>query len=505
MRRLLTTFTWTLLIVASLAAQTPAMRVEEWVASHHRELVMQLWDLLAIPNARGDSANLRRNAETLRSMFAARGLTTEVIETPSTPLVVGELRVPAAQRTLLLYAHFDGQPVDASAWRQPTPFTPVLRRGRLEEGAAEITNGRDQQTFEPDWRLYARSASDDKAPIVAMLAALDALKAIGVSPAWNVKVILDGDEESGSTGLLAVLPTIRERLASDLMLVFDGPAHASGRPTVVLGVRGILGFELTVYGPKNALHSGHYGNWVPNPAMRLVRLLASMKGDDGKVLIGGFYDGIAPLTAEERALLRSVPDDPDALRALFGIAGAEPFAETLQDALQRPSFNIRGLSSQYVGANATNVIPDRAVASIDVRLVQETPATAMLDKIRAHIRAQGFHVVDSDPDDATRARYRDIVKVTAPRATEGYRIGSSTPEARRVVAALGEAFGRQPVVIRNSGGTLPVAAFSDALKVPIINLPTVNFDNNQHAENENIRLGHFFTSVKTVAALLTMP
>jgi acetylornithine deacetylase/succinyl-diaminopimelate desuccinylase-like protein len=466
--------------------------------------VTELWDLLALPNARGDAANLRRNAAALRDGLIRRGLTADIVETPATPLVIGELRVRGAQRTLLLYAHYDGQPVDPSAWRQPTPFTPVLRRGRLEEGAAEIGDARALTRFEPDWRLYARSASDDKGPIVALLGALDALSAAGAAPTANIKVILDGDEESGSTGLLAVLPQLRERLAADQMIVLDGPAHGSGRPTVTLGVRGILGFELTVYGPKGALHSGHYGNWVPNPAARLVRLLASMKDDSGRVLVPGFYDGIAPLTPEEQALLRAVPDDPDALTSLFGIAGPEPSAESLQDALQRPSFNIRGLSSAYVGAGATNIIPDRAVASIDVRLVAETPSTAILQKIRAHMTAQGFHVVEVDPDDATRARYRDIVRITAPRATEGYRLGASTPEARRVIAALGEAFGQPPVVIRNSGGTLPVAAFSAALDVPVLSVPTVNFDNNQHAENENLRLGHFFTSVRTIAALLTM-
>src|SRR5262249_42888177 len=150
-------------------------------------------------------------------------------------------------------------------------------------------------------------------------------------------------------GLKAVLGSLRERLASDLMVMLDGPAHPTGRPTVVLGARGELGFELTVYGPKGELHSGHYGNWAPNPAIRLARLLASMKDDTGKVLIKGFYDGIAPLTTEERALLRAVPDDPGALLSLFGIAGPEPLAESLQEAYQRPSLNIRGLSSGHVG------------------------------------------------------------------------------------------------------------------------------------------------------------
>jgi acetylornithine deacetylase/succinyl-diaminopimelate desuccinylase-like protein len=238
--------------------------------------------------------------------------------------------------------------------------------------------------------------------------------------------------------------------------------------------------------------------------MRLIRLLGSMKGDDGRVLIAGFYEGIAPLTSDERAILRAVPDDPDALLELFGIAAPEPSAESLQDTLQRPSLNIRGITSAVTGANATNVIPERAVVSIDVRLVKETASQAMLDKIRAHLRRQGFHIVDVDPDDATRARYRDIVKLTAPRATEAYRAELATPQAQMVIRALATAFGGQPVVIRTMGGTMPVAQLGEALAVPAIVVPTVNFDNNQHADNENLRLGHFFTSVRTMAALMTM-
>ena len=153
--------------------------------------------------------------------------------------------------------------------------------------------------------------SDAKAPIVAFLGALDAMHTSAIDPSWHLKVLVDGDEESGSLGLKTVASANRRRFASDLLLMMDGPAHPSARPTLVFGARGSVGFELTVYGPKDELHSGHYGNWIPNPAMRMARLLASMKDDRGRVLIGGFYDGIAPLTSDEWALLRAVPDDPD--------------------------------------------------------------------------------------------------------------------------------------------------------------------------------------------------
>ena len=487
-----------------LDAQALGRRVETHVAAHQREIIGELADLLAIPNVRADAAGLRRTAETLRGMLAKRGFTAEVLPTAGIPLVVGEMRVPGATRTLLLYAHYDGQAVNPAAWKQASPFTPTMRTGRLEDGAREIADFRTRATYEPDWRLYARSASDDKAPIVAMLAAVDALKANGLTPTSNIRVLLDGEEESGSPSLPAALERYRDRLSADLMLFFDGPTHPSGRPTINFGVRGNLGMSITVYGPKMELHSGHYGNWVANPAMRLAQLLATMKDDDGKVLVAGFYDGIAPLTATEEAMLSAVPDDPAGLMRLFGIAAPERKGLSLQQALQLPTLNVRGLASADVGAGARTIIPDRAVASIDVRLVKETPARSLAEKIRAHVRAQGYHLVENDPDDSTRARYPRLARVTGSSGSEGYRTDPASVHSKAVIAAITAAFDKPPVIVRTMGGTLPIAEIVDVLGFPAIVVPTVNFDNNQHSDNENIRLGQFFTSIRTIAALLRM-
>jgi acetylornithine deacetylase/succinyl-diaminopimelate desuccinylase-like protein len=491
-------------VAPALGAQGLGRQVENHVVAHQREIVSELADLLAIPNVRADPAGLRRTAEMLRGMLAQRGFAAEVVPTDGIPLVVGELRVPGARRTLLLYAHYDGQAVNPAAWKQATPFTPTMRTGRVEDGATVVADFRTRLTFEPDWRLYARSASDDKAPIVALLAALDALKANGMAPTSNLRVLLDGEEESGSPSLPAALERYRDRLSADLMLFFDGPTHPSGRPTIVFGVRGNLGIGITVYGPKMELHSGHYGNWVPNPAMRLAQLLATMKDDDGRVLVPGFYDGIAPLTSTEQAMLSAVPDDPAGLMKLFAIAEPERKGLSLQQALQLPTLNVRGLASADVGAAARTIIPDRAVASIDVRLVKETPARVMAEKIRAHIRAQGYHVIDAEPDDATRARYPRLARVTGTSGSNGYRTDPASPESKAVIAAVTRVFDTPPVLVRTMGGTLPIAEIVDAMGFPAIVVPTVNFDNNQHSDNENIRLGHFFTSIRTIAALLSM-
>ena len=492
---------------STVQAAPPAglkQKVDAWVAANQRAIVTELVDLLAIPNVAADRENIRKNATRLKEMLARRGLAAEILETTGNPLVWGEMKVPGATRTFLLYAHYDGQPVNPTDWRQPSPFTPILRAGRMEDGAADVPDLAARATFAADQRIYARSASDDKSPIVAIVAALDALKANGLQPSSNIRVILDGEEEANSPSLVPAIAKYRDKLTADAIFILDGPLHPSERPTIVFGARGVLTLQLTTFGPKVPLHSGHYGNWVPNPAMRLAQLLATMKSDDGRVLVKGFNDGLPALTAEEQAILDGVPDDPAALQALYGIAGPERPGLKLQESLQYPSLNVRGLSSAFVGGEARTIIPATATAEIDVRLVKETTAARINELVLAHIRAQGWHVVTTDPDDATRAKYQKIVKVERGPGSEGFRTSPLLPISKQVVSSLQDVFGAPPVQIRTSGGTVPIAPFIEALGFPAIALPTVNFDNNQHGENENLRLGHFFRAVTTMAALLTM-
>jgi len=488
--------------------QAPVSPVKAWVAANQPALVRELIELLQIPNVAADRSNIRRNAEHLRGMLSRRGFTAELLETAGNPLVYGEMKVPGATRTLLLYAHYDGQPVDAKAWQQPDPFTPVLRPpggpGRGQTGAEPLTAADGSlESYDPDWRLYARSAADDKAPIVAICAAVDALRATGRSPSANLRVILDGEEEASSPSLVPAIGRYRDKLAADLMVIFDGPMHSSGRPTLVYGARGIVTFNLIVYGPRAGVHSGNYGNWVPNPAQRLATLLASMKDDDGRVQVRGFYDGIPPIAGEERAMLDAVPDDSATVLKTFGIAAPERAFERLQDAVQYPTLNVRGLVSAHVGAGARTIIPDRATAAIDVRLVKETRSADLIARIRAHIRAQGYELVDSDPDDEARQRHPRLARMQVSETpTEAFRTAPSDPQARLVAAALERAFGAPPVRLRTLGGTVPIAPFIAALGFPAVLVPTVNFDNNQHEENENLRLGHFFQAVEIVAAVI---
>ena len=475
-----------LLLCAPAAGQAPASWVSTaraWVSTNREPVKRELVELLSIPNVAADRANVRKNAEHLRGMLAKRGFAAELLETAGNPLVYGDLKVAGATRTLLLYCHYDGQPVDPKGWKQPDPFTPIERDGRL----------------------YARSASDDKAPIVMIVSAIDALRAAGLQPSSNIRIILDGEEEAGSESLVPAISKYRDKLRADLMVILDGPQHPSGRPTIAYGARGITRVDLTVYGPKAGVHSGNYGNWIPNPAQRLALLLASMKDERGTVLVAGFNDGIAPLSADEKKMAADVPDDSAAMLRAFGVAAPEAAYPKLQDALQYPTLNVRGMISAHVGSGARTIIPDSATASLDIRLVKETSAASMVEKLRAHIVKQGYHLVDAPPDDATRTKYGKLARFqTFGDATNAFRTSPADPQARALAQAIRSALAVEPVHLRTLGGTVPIAPFIEALGFPAVLVPTVNFDNNQHEENENLRLENLYEGILTVAAILRM-
>jgi acetylornithine deacetylase/succinyl-diaminopimelate desuccinylase-like protein len=494
-----------LVSVSAVVSGQTAGPAAAYVNAHQQAIVRELVELLSIPNVAADRANIKRNADLLRAMFLKRGFNVEILATDGNPLVFAELAVPGAKRTILFYAHYDGQPVEPKLWNQPNPFTPILRTGRMEDGAKEIPEFLSLKQFSPESRIYARSASDDKAPIVALLAAVEALRSSKQALTSNVKVILDGEEEARSPSLAATMGRYRDKYRADLMLILDGPLHTSGKPTLAFGARGNLVFQLTVFGPKFALHSGHYGNWAPNPALDLVQLLASMKDANGRVTVEGFYDDVPRLSDEERKILAEVPDRGDELMRFFGIGRTDRVGANLQEALQFPSLNIRGLESGDIGDAARTIIPDRAIAEIDVRLVKETDAERMLQRVLAHIRAQGFHVLmDADPDDATRAKHPRIVRVSRVNWTNAYRTEMSLPESRAVIGALEKTWGEPPIRARTMGGTVPIDFFIQALGMPALSVPVVNFDNNQHSHNENLRMQNLWDAISTFAAILQM-
>lgn len=474
-----------------------------WRLTNERSIIDQYMQLLALPNVASNLDDMRRNAEAIRKMMEARRIRTELIQLDgSPPLIFGEIATPGATQTIVFYVHYDGQPVDASQWTGSKPFEPVLRDGPLESGGKIIPLPADQ--FQPEWRIYGRSASDDKAPIIALLAALDGLRAANVPLRSNIKFVLDGEEEAGSPHLASFIRGMQGRLAGDVWVFCDGPVHQTRKQQVVFGVRGSTALQLTVYGPKKELHSGHYGNWAPNPALMLARLIASMRDDDGKVLIPGFYDDVEPLSDGEKQALAGVPDLEAQLKKELGLARTEGAGKRLEEMINLPALNIQGLSSANVGAQSRNVIPSSASASIGIRLVKGMDHRRTVEKVIEHIRKQGYHIIDREPDDALRAQYPKLCRISGREG--GYnavRAPMDLPIAKKVVEAVKSARG-EVILMPTLGGSLPIAPIAETMKAPVVIVPIANHDNNQHAHNENLRIQNLWDGIETLAALLAI-
>jgi acetylornithine deacetylase/succinyl-diaminopimelate desuccinylase-like protein len=468
-------------------AQTPAAAARQWHVAHRQEILQEFQTLLAIPNVASDTPNIQRNADALVTMLKKRGVQTQLLTTPGVPpIVFGEIRTPKAKHTIVFYAHYDGQPVTPSEWEGDSPFTPVMRK----------VNGEDY--------LYARSASDDKGSIMAQLAALDALHASGIPLRANVRFVWEGEEEAGSPHLESILNEHRELVHGDVWLVCDGPVDQSRRQTVVFGARGDTHLEITLFGAIRGLHSGHYGNWSPNPAMMLAQLLAGMKDADGKVLIPHFYDGITPLSEMEKKAIAEAPANDEALKQELALGHVEGGGKKLLELINLPTLNINGISAANTGARANNVIPSRAVADLDLRLVVGEHWREQQDRVIDYIRSQGYFVVDSEPSREVLLAHPRVAMVKRDEASyDAVRTPMDLPIAQEVIAAVESAHGKV-VKWPTMGGSVPLGAMNRAADTHTITVPIANHDNNQHSSNENLRLQNLWDGIETMAALLAM-
>src|SRR5687767_6441066 len=427
MIRVFTSCTLLALAASPLLAQRTAnaevvrSAVRDWRVGNEPAVLRELITLLAIPNLARDSVSIRRNADTLVAMLQRRGVSARRLETAgSPPAVYGELRAPGASRTIVMYAHYDGQPVDPARWATP-PWTPTLRDAPLERNGRVIPLPDRAGVIDDDARLYARSSSDDKAPILAMLAAIDALRAARIPLSVNLKFFLEGEEEAGSDHLDAMLRRHATLLASDGWIFGDGPVHQSRRPQIVFGVRGVMGAELTVYGPARPLHSGHYGNWAPNPSVLLAHLLASMRDTEGRITIAGFLDDVRPPGRLERAAIGLAPPVDTLLRRELALGDIEGDSVPLLERIMLPALNVRGLDGGPVGGRAANVIPTHATASLDFRLVPDQTPARVRELVETHVRAQGYHVVHEEPTLEERTRRARVARIQWEQGYPGMR------------------------------------------------------------------------------------
>ena len=480
-----------------------AAAARAWRETHERAILAEFMELLALPNLARNEGDIRRNAAAVSALLEKRGVKTRLLEVPGAPpAVFGEISPPGATRTVVFYAHYDGQPLDPKEWATP-PWQPVLRDRPLSEDGRVVplpASGR----IDPEWRIYARSTSDDKAPIVAIATALDALLAANIELRTNIRFLFEGEEEAGSPHLAEILRKYKDLLAADVWLICDGPVHQSRRQQIVFGARGITILDLTLYGPNHELHSGHYGNWAPNPAMMLARLLASMKDDDGRVTIAHFYDGVAPLSEIEKRAVAEAPDvDRDLMREL-SLGRTEGGGQKLVELLNLPSLNIRGMASARTGAQASNVVPASATATIDIRLVKGIDHAAAEQRVVDHIRSQGYYIVDHEPDAATRMAHPKVARVNVePGGYNASRTSMDLPISQLVLRTAEQA--RGPVVkLPTMGGSVPLFMIEEILHAPAIMVPIVNHDNNQHSFNENLRIQNLWDGIDLLAALLAM-
>jgi acetylornithine deacetylase/succinyl-diaminopimelate desuccinylase-like protein len=487
-------------VSASAAPRDTRAKVRAWRSKNEKTILSELTPFLSVPNVSSDHANLRANASRLVMMLGRRGMPARLLEAHGNPNpVYAELVVPDAKHTIGLYAHYDGQPVDPKEWTTP-PFTPTLRDAPLDDaGSRAITPAEAKTPFPPDARLYARGASDDKGAIQAILSALDALRSSGILPTVNIKVLFEGEEELGSPHLGDILRRNASLLKADLWLLCDGPVHPSRRQQVVFGARGTTSVELTVYGATATLHSGHYGNWAPNPALQLAHLLASLRDADGRILVSGFAEDALPPSDAEREALTEIPDVDAELRESLGLA--ESLGARLVESVLSPAINVRGLESGHVGEKATNAIPTEARASLDLRLVpDQTPENARA-RLEEHLRGRGWRVVSEEPDAATRRRSPRLVRLVWGSGYPPARTPLDSPAARAVTSVL-DAGSEKPVLrVPTLGGSIPMYLFTTILKAPALVFPIANHDNNQHAADENLRLQNLWDGIESFGVL----
>ena len=502
MKRLLLSSVLMLHTLSLLAQQPDRKQLVALTEKHWQSGIRLLNEIVSMPNDAVFPEQIEVNIQWCEKQFTSRYWATERLETGGIPLLLIEKKQPNAKKTALFYFHVDGQAVDISKWDQANAYIPVLK-AQTSTGTWEVLPMEKLKSdYNPDWRIFGRSTSDDKGPLAMFITAWDALTEAGISPDYSVKIILDFEEEQGSPRLPVAVIQYKEKLAADLMLIMDGPRHTSNLPTLSYGARGISELFLTTYCPKLPQHSGHYGNYAPNPALLLSQLLGSMKDENGRVVIPGFYDGIT-FTEAEQKIFAAVPDNEPAVKKRLGLGRTDQVGKSYQESINYPSLNIKGMSAGYTGAQATTIIPATAVAELDMRLVPESDPNRLFGLIKEHIRNQGFYITEKDPSDEERMSYPKIVKVNTSISYQAFRTPMDSPTGAWLRKAMNRAFGQDPVQIRISGGSIPISPFVDALGIPAVTIPTVNADNNQHSPNENLRLGNYREGIMTIMSVLS--
>jgi acetylornithine deacetylase/succinyl-diaminopimelate desuccinylase-like protein len=499
-----------LLLSNQLFSQTDhSQRIAAFCQQQQQQWLQEFISFVRLPNTPLNENHTGLNTTFIMNMMRSSGIERVQLLSASTPhvppAVYGEVNVPGATRTIVLYAHYDGQPVDSTRWYAGWhPFRPLIVDGNPSTGFKPVDENSIATKLSPDWRITGRGSADDKAGVFAIIKAYQTIRQLNIKPTVNLKFFFEGEEETGSTHLPEILTQHTNLLKSDGWIICDGPEHASGLPQMFLGVRGDAGMELTVYGSNRPLHSGHYGNWAPNPALLLSHLLASMKNLNGQVLIKHFYDSITPLTSDEQAALDALPVMDNDLKRSLGFSRAEAGSRGLSASLLLPSLNINGMQSAATGVVASNIIPASATATLDLRLVPGIDYQLQQQRVEDHIREQGFYITKEIPTEEERKRYDRIIQVKRKSGYNAQKTPIDHPMAVAVIQALRQHTQHRLLVVPLMGGSLPLYMFRQYAGAYPLTVPIANYDNNQHAENENLRIGNLWTGIEKMAALMRM-
>lgn len=500
--RLMLTLTLTLIYSIASAQSLKKEKIDQLADENFLEGLSTLRDFLKIPNYGRVVQNIDLNVAWCQREFESIGFETEVLMSAGIKHVLAQKIYRKKAPTILFYLQIDGQPVDSSEWFQQSPFIPVLK-DCSNDNCEEISWELLEKDWNPDWKIFARSASDSKGPAVAFLQTLRILNTQKINPNFNIKVIMDFQEELGSPTLPALVEANRDKFAAEAMLIMDGTRPPGNMPTLMFGARGIATMKLTVYGARKNLHSGQYGNYAPNPVFELSRLLAAMKDEEGRVLIPGYYDGIV-MDEERKQIINAVPENRKELLETLGIAQPEMVGGTYQEALQYPSLNVRGLRAAWVEDEVRTIIPSEALAEIDMRLVPETPAQRQIELVTEFIKSKGYHVLDKDPSDEDRKQHRKLIKIESRSGSLPFRTPMNSPLGDWLGAALEHVFGEGNYIrMQATGGSQPIAPFINTLGIPAISVRIPNPDNSIHAPNENLRVGNFHEGLKMCLGILT--
>lgn len=475
--------------------------IHQYRSAHEKVIVQDFVDLLSMPNVATSIPDMDRNADYITDLLVARGFSTQRLKAGGAPYIYAELLSPGAAETVMIYAHFDGQPVQEENWVYP-PFSPTLLDASLQENGRPVDIDAVDGTFGPEWRLYGRSAGDDKMPVIALVHALDALRENGIPLSVNLKLLLDGEEERGSPTVGRILDENKDLFDADLLLFCDGPMHQSRQAQIVFGVRGSTTLDITTYGPTRPLHSGHYGNWAPNPIMQMAYLLTSMRDESGRILIDGYYDDVAPLSELERDAIASMPDITASLKDELSVHTPEGDGARLEELITLPALNARGMVAGGVGGQGRNIILTTATVSLNLRLVPGQTPEKVRELLETHVAAEGFHIVHEDPAPEILRNHAKVAKLEwRGSGYSGLKTGLDHPTSLRLTKLLRTMY-PDLIVTPSMGGSLPLIEFGNRLSAPIIILPLANHDNNQHAENENIRLQNLWDAIATIGGVL---